>query len=85
MELQEVTSLSREDLLSAPRGRTGNRARWVVAWWLRWRDRMSGGEVAHVLQVSRARISQMVSLAREAEDAVEPLATWMQKLREREE
>jgi len=81
-ELQEVTGLSRADLLTARRGRAGNRARWVVAWWLRWRDRMSGGDVARVLGVSRARISQMVSLAGEAEDTIEPVATWMQQLRE---
>jgi len=83
-DLEEVTGLTREDLLSAPRGRIGNRARWVVAWWLRWRDRMNGGKVAGLLGVSRARISQMVSLARAAEDEDVLLATWMQQLRERE-
>ena len=81
-ELQTVTRLSRKKLLFAPRGRTGNRVRWVTAWWLRWRDRMTGREVATYLGVSQSRISQMVTRAREAEEVDAHFATWMQVLRE---
>ena len=35
--LCETTGLTREELLVAPRGRTGNPARWVLVWWLRRR------------------------------------------------
>jgi len=80
-ELQSATGLSSEDLLNAPRGRTGNRARWVTAWWLRWRDRMSGQEVARRLNVSRSRISQMVAHATRGEELDDRLATWMMRLR----
>ena len=81
--LQRVTGLSQEELLDAPRGRKGNPARWVLAWWLRRKDKLSGGEVAGLLGVSSARISQMVGRARNAEDQdVEPYATWMDQIRQ---
>jgi REP element-mobilizing transposase RayT len=80
--LAGVTGLSQDQLLSAPRGRRGNRARWVVAWWLRWKDRMTGGAVSRFLGVSEARVSHMVRKAREAEEQdTEPLVTWMEQLR----
>ncbi len=82
VELRSVTGLSREELMRGPRGQSGNRARWVTVWWLRWRDRMTGGQVARLLGVSRARVSQLLARARAAEEVEEPLATWMQQLRE---
>ncbi len=82
-EIESVTGLKRDELLNPARGRKGNRARWVTTWWLRWRDRLSGGETARMLGVSQARISQMLARAREAEGEQEPLSTWMQELRER--
>jgi len=80
-ELTTATGLSREELTAAPRGPRGNQARWLTAWWLRSRDRMTGGEVAQYLGVSQARISQMVNKARQAGGEREPLGSWMQALR----
>ena len=76
--------MSHKELLNAPLGRRGNRARWLTVWWLRWRDRMTGGQVARRLGVSRARVCQLAARARADEEAVGTLAMWMQQLRELE-
>jgi len=84
-DLQVATGLCRGDLLYAPRGRTGNRARWLTAWWLRRRDRMRGVEVARILGVSPARVCRMVKRAELAGEDEEPFASWMQAMLELEQ
>lgn len=82
IELQAVTGIGRGGLLRVSRGRIGNRARWLTAWWLRWRDQLTGADVARLLDVSQARVSQMTARARQAAEDDEQLSTWMEQLRE---
>lgn len=81
--LRSVTGLSADELIQARRGRTGNRARWVTTWWLRYGDVLAGTEVAARLGVSTSRVSHLLKQARNAEDTDEQLASWMGQLRER--
>jgi len=77
LEVQHVTGLPIDTLRSAPRGRRGNRARWVVAWWLRWRDRLPGVAVARFMGIGPSRVSQLTKRARVERDQDEKLDQWM--------
>ena len=76
-ELEKVLGLPRNRFLTSPRGRQGNRARWVVAWWLtRW-GRASGLGVAGVLGIKRAGVSQLAAKAARCREDDEQLDAWM--------
>ncbi len=80
LEVQHVTGLPMAALKDAPRGRRGNRARWVVVWWLRWRDRLPGVAVARALGIHPSRVSQLMSNARRKRDSDVRLDDWMTRL-----
>ena len=80
LEVQHVTGLPLDTLRSAPRGRRGNRARWVVVWWLRWRDRLSGVAVANLLGISPPRVSQLATRARVEREKDVLMDEWMTRL-----
>ena len=80
VELKQVTGLSKKKLLESGYGRHGNRARWIVVWWLRYKDRITGRNVARYLGVDPTRISQMLSRAISTRETDEQLDTWMTNL-----
>ncbi len=79
-ELRGALGLSREELLGSRRGRRGNRARWVAAWWMtRW-GRLPGRVVATAMGIKPSGVSQMAAKARSQRHDDVDLDAWMTAL-----
>lgn len=81
-EVADVIGLPVDEVLRAPRGRRGNRARWVAIWWLRRGDRFSGTRIARHLGVHPPAVSQMRSLVEAVRGTDEQIDDWMTRLEE---
>jgi len=79
-ELGEVVGADRRRLLATRMGRSGNRVRWVVTWWLCWRGRLNGAQVARLLGVDTSVVSRARRMAEVRRESDPELDGWMTKL-----
>lgn len=79
-ELGKVLDRERSELLATKRGRAGNRVRWMVAWWLCWRGRLSGVQVARLLGVDTSVVSRARRRAEARRDIDPVIGDWMTRL-----
>ena len=79
-QVAELTGVPPEDLPHYRRGKPGNRAAWLAAWWLDRATALSQSEIGAALGTSQTGVSQRLRLlrARQAEDP--ELRRWMDAL-----
>ena len=83
-EVGSVLALDRKRLLASRTGRSGNRVRWIVAWWLCWRGRLTGVQVARLLGVDTSVVSRARALAEARRESEPRLDEWMTRLEQGE-
>ncbi len=84
-DVAEVTGVAVEALWDAPRGRRGNPARWVLAWWLTRGGAMTSKRVGVILGCQPAGVSKMLRRVREKVDEDPAFAAWIERLKEIEQ
>lgn len=76
-----ATGQTLEELLTTPRGRTGNRANWLAAWWMSRHCGISSGKISKVLGSSHAIISQRIRAVEEQRESDPQFYAWLAALR----
>ncbi len=80
VQVATVTKMPIDGLLAPGQGRSGNPARWVLAWWLLQNEHMPTKEVARFLDTGPSGVSKMVRKARARRCTAPLLNTWMSRL-----
>lgn len=80
-EVAAATGLSLEEVLAAPRGRTGNPANWFAVWWLVRGRGIAPSRVARGMATTAASISMRIKRVEERLDVDPQLREWVERLR----
>ena len=72
-----ATGQTLEELLTTPKGRKGNPANWLAAWWMSRRCGISHGQIAGVFGASQVIISQRIKRVEERRDSDPQMRAWM--------
>ena len=80
-EVCAATGMSLEAVLAKPRGRSGNKANWLAAWWLSRGRGMPHRRIAAALGVDHAGVSQRIRRVEERQGSDPQLVVWSQALR----
>jgi len=84
-DVSNVTGQAVEELLVSPRGRKGNPANWLTAWWLSRGCFISHGRIADVMGASHATISKRIHRVERRLGRDEQLTSWASSLRDRQD
>lgn len=79
-DVRAVTGV--DDLTSTHRGRVGNRAKWLAAWWLATATELTQVEIAQRLGASESVVSRWVRRVRKEATQSGDFKTWTGKLTE---
>ena len=79
IDIEVATGRTPKQILEAGAGRSGNPARWLLAWWMR-RMRLPHCEVRHLTGMSPALVTRMVSRVEDRRSTHPDLRRWVAAL-----
>lgn len=79
-QVAEVSGVAPQDLTHFRRGKPGNRAAWLAAWWLDRATALSQAEIGALLGTRQTGVSQRVALLRKHQATDPELRRWMDAL-----
>lgn len=75
-----VTGMTVDEVLKKTRGRGGNPANWLAAWWMSRGCGIDHGEISQALGTSHSGVSQRVKHVEDRRSSYEGIAAWVRML-----